>query len=72
MSLLKKDKEFVWHPFTQVKTELPPLPIISGKDAWLFAEDGKKYLDVNSSWWTTLHGHANQYIAEKIYGQALK
>ena len=72
MSLLKKDKEFVWHPFTQVKTELPPLPIISGKDAWLFAEDGKKYLDVNSSWWTTLHGHSNQYIAEKIYGQALK
>lgn len=72
MSWLTKDKEFVWHPFTQVKTAGEPLAITSGKDAWLFSEDGKKYLDVNSSWWTTLHGHSNEYIAKKVHEQFLK
>jgi adenosylmethionine-8-amino-7-oxononanoate aminotransferase len=36
----------------------------------LIDTNGKAYLDAISSWWVTIHGHANAYIAEKIYEQA--
>ena len=49
-----------------------PVPIVRGKDTLLFDEDGNSYIDAISSWWVTLHGHANAYIAEKIYRQALQ
>ncbi len=49
-----------------------PIPIVRGKGSLLFAEDGKTYIDAISSWWVTLHGHANPYIAEKLYQQALQ
>lgn len=67
--LLQEDEKYTWHPFTQVQTELTPLPIIKAKDATLFAEDGRTYLDCNSSWWVNTHGHGNQYIKEALIKQ---
>jgi len=72
MSISEKDSKFVWHPFTQEKTSPAPIPIVKAKDSWLFDEKGKKYLDVNSSWWTNIHGHGNEYIANKIKEQFLE
>jgi adenosylmethionine---8-amino-7-oxononanoate aminotransferase len=72
MSLSEKDARLVWHPFTQAKTDLPPIPVVKAEGAWLIAEDGKRYMDVNSSWWTCLHGHAHPYIARKVYEQFLE
>jgi len=71
-AISEKDKEFVWHPFTQAKTALPPMVINRAEGVWLFAENGKKYMDVNSSWWTNIHGHGNEYIADKIREQFLE
>ncbi|MBL7900138.1 MAG: adenosylmethionine--8-amino-7-oxononanoate transaminase [Crocinitomicaceae bacterium] len=71
-SLSEKDFQFVWHPFTQMKTAQPPLPVVRAEGVWLFTEDGKKYLDANSSWWTNINGHGNKYIADKIYEQFLE
>ncbi|HIP36090.1 MAG TPA: adenosylmethionine--8-amino-7-oxononanoate transaminase [Crocinitomix sp.] len=71
MNLIQKDKQYVWHPFTQAKTANDPLVIVKGKDAWVYDENGKKYLDANSSWWTIIHGHGNTYIADKINQQFL-
>jgi adenosylmethionine-8-amino-7-oxononanoate aminotransferase len=71
-SLSEKDKQHVWHPFTQAKTALPPLVINRAEGVWLYSEDGKKYMDVNSSWWTNIHGHGNKYIADKIRDQFLE
>jgi len=69
-SLSDRDQQYVWHPFTQVRTELPPLPVVRGEGALLFTEDGRAYIDGISSWWVTLHGHANPYIADRIAEQA--
>jgi len=71
MSLIEKDKQYVWHPFTQAKNASQPLGIVKGKDTWVFDENGKKYLDANSSWWTIIHGHGHPYIAKKINEQFL-
>lgn len=69
MSLVEKDAKHVWHPFTQALTSPKPLPIVSAKDSKLVAEDGKEYLDANSSWWTVLHGHAHPHINAAVKAQ---
>ncbi len=72
MNLAERDQQVIWHPFTQQKNRLPPIPIVKGEGTLLFAEDGSTFIDTISSWWVTLHGHAHPYIAEKIYQQALQ
>jgi adenosylmethionine-8-amino-7-oxononanoate aminotransferase len=45
------------------------LPIARGEGANLYDYQGNRYLDMVSSWWVTIHGHANSYIASKVYEQ---
>lgn len=71
-SLQQRDKEVIWHPYTQHGIEAEFIPVISGEGAWLTLADGKKILDGISSWWVNLHGHGNPFIAEAIYQQAKK
>ena len=30
----------------------------------------KELIDAISSWWVTLHGHSNEYIADAIFNQS--
>lgn len=69
-SLIARDRACIWHPFTQMQTALPPIPIVRAKGVYLYSEDGKSYLDGISSWWVNLHGHAHPYIIKKIQEQA--
>lgn len=69
-SIPERDKKVTWHPFTHQKDAAHPLNIIKGEGIYLIDENGNKYIDAFSSWWVNLHGHANPYIAEKIYEQA--
>jgi adenosylmethionine-8-amino-7-oxononanoate aminotransferase len=72
MSLIERDKQFVWHPFTPQKNMADPIAIVKGKGSLLFDENGNSYIDAISSWWVNLHGHAHPYIAEMLYRQALQ
>jgi len=65
-----KNTAQIWRPFTQEKTAPPSIKIVRGEGSYVFDESGKKYLDLISSWWVNLHGHANKEIAEAIYEQA--
>ena len=70
-SLKDKDKQYIWHPFTSLSTTIDTIPIVKGEGLYLEDETGKRYMDVISSWWVTIHGHAHPYIAGKIYQQAM-
>jgi adenosylmethionine-8-amino-7-oxononanoate aminotransferase len=72
MSLTNRDLKVIWHPYTQMKTALPPIPIVRGEGACLFDENGKRYIDAVSSWWVNIHGHAHPYIAQKVSEQLKK
>ncbi len=65
------DKQFVWHPFTQMRDWLKRDPIVieSGRGAILCDIRGRKYLDANSSIWTNLHGHNHPKINAAIKHQ---
>jgi adenosylmethionine-8-amino-7-oxononanoate aminotransferase len=53
-----------------MKTALPPLKVIRGRGEILELEDGRQIVDLVSSWWTNIHGHAEPAIARAIYEQA--
>ncbi|MCW5906243.1 MAG: adenosylmethionine--8-amino-7-oxononanoate transaminase [Chitinophagales bacterium] len=60
----------IWHPYTQMQTAGKPLKIVRGEGAYLYDEEGNRYIDAVSSWWTNLHGHAHPHIAQAIAKQA--
>ena len=43
MSLVEKDLKYIWHPFNHKGTEITP--IVKAEGAYLFGEDGKKYIN---------------------------
>lgn len=69
MNLQERDKKAVWHPFTQLKTAPLPIAIVKGEGAYLFDEQGKRYIDGIASWWVNVHGHCHPYLTKKIAEQ---
>ena len=72
MNLSERDAKVIWHPYTQMQTAGLPVAIVRGEGARLYDETGKEYIDAISSWWVNVHGHANQYIAQKVVRAASK
>lgn len=70
-ALERDDKEFIWHPFTQMKDWLAgkPLIIAEGFGSYLRDVEGNVYLDGISSLWVTVHGHRRREIDEAIIAQ---
>lgn len=64
------DRRHVWHPFTQAATAPEPPLIRSAKGTVLVDDGGTEILDMISSWWVTLHGHAHPKIADAVAEQA--
>ena len=61
----------IWPPFTQITSSKPQIEVTHGKDALIFTRNPtQELIDGISSWWVTLHGHSNDYIANAIYKQA--
>lgn len=57
--LVAWDKNYLWHPFTQMRDWLAEEPIIieRGEGVYLIDIDGNRYLDGIASMWTNVHGH---------------
>ena len=67
--LAERDQAVLWHPFTQMQTAPLPTPIIRGEGSVLYGADGRRFLDMISSWWVNLHGHAHPHIAQRVAEQ---
>jgi adenosylmethionine-8-amino-7-oxononanoate aminotransferase len=62
----------VWHPFTQHALAGPEIEIERAEGAYLYAKDGRKIIDVISSWWVNTHGHCHPEIVKAVQTQASK
>jgi len=69
-TLVDRDRRSLWHPYTQMMTAPPPLPIVRGEGAYLYTEDGRRILDGISSWWVNIHGHSHPKLNEALAAQA--
>ncbi|MFH1877764.1 MAG: adenosylmethionine--8-amino-7-oxononanoate transaminase [Candidatus Omnitrophota bacterium] len=70
-SLVSKDLEYIWHPYTQMKDceDLPPVAIKRGEGAKLYDHEGNFYYDTISSWWCNVHGHNHPFIKQAVKEQ---
>ncbi|HWR43053.1 adenosylmethionine--8-amino-7-oxononanoate transaminase [Sporomusa sp.] len=66
-----KDKQYVWHPFTQMQdwVSRPQQVIAAAKGIKLIDTDGNEFYDGVSSLWVNLHGHRKNEIDEAIIDQ---
>ncbi|MFT4176995.1 MAG: adenosylmethionine--8-amino-7-oxononanoate transaminase [Luteolibacter sp.] len=73
---IEADKNHCWHPFTRqaewCASDYFPVVITHGKGSWLYDSEGNRYLDGNSSIWTTIHGHAHPALNAAITAQLEK
>lgn len=69
MNIQKKDEKYLWHAYTQHKTAEKPIPIVRGKDALLWDENGNQYIDGIASWWVNPFGHSCERLAKVAYNQ---
>jgi adenosylmethionine---8-amino-7-oxononanoate aminotransferase len=70
VSLIRRDRAVVWHPYTQMLTAPAPLPIVRAEGVWLYTEDGRRILDGISSWWVNIHGHSHPKLNAALAAQA--
>ena len=65
------DKQYIWHPFTQMKDWLEEKPVIITEGRNCFVKDtyGRWYLDAVSSLWVNVHGHRRKEIDEAVREQ---
>ncbi len=68
--LIDRDALHVWHPYTQHGTEKDPVAIVRASGTSLFDAEGHEILDLISSWWTCIHGHAHPAINKALCDQA--
>lgn len=69
--LLDADRQYIWHPFTQMKdyAERDHVLITHAEGIYLYDADGNAYYDTISSWWVNPHGHRHPRIREAISTQ---
>lgn len=68
------DKDFIWHPFTQMKEyeKKEPIVIEEAEGVYLVDTEGRKYIDGVSSLWVNVHGHRVPEIDKAIKEQVEK
>ncbi len=61
--------EFVWSPYTQMKTAPLPIPVVATEGVYLVLADGTRLIDAMASWWTACHGYNHPHIIAKVTEQ---
>jgi adenosylmethionine-8-amino-7-oxononanoate aminotransferase len=57
VEIVTRDALTVWHPYTSLREEDPPLVCVGAQDEFLHLAHNRRIIDGISSWWTILHGH---------------
>lgn len=70
-TLVDKNLEYVWHPFTQmgVYRQHDPIIIKKGKGSYLYDTKGRRYLDGYASLWVNVHGHCVKRLNKAVEKQ---
>ncbi len=69
--LQQKDRDFIWHPYTQMKDfeQRDLLLVDRAEGIFLYDHEGRRYYDTISSWWCVMHGHNHPVIKEAVKKQ---
>ncbi len=67
--LLDLDKQFIWHPYSSLGSELPVFPVVSAKGVKLKLADNRELIDGMSSWWSAIHGYNHPQMNRAMEAQ---
>lgn len=69
--LKEKDKQFVWHPYTQMKewNSSDNRVIVRGESFYLVDSEGRRYLDGTASMWCNVWGHGMNEVVGAMRDQ---
>lgn len=72
--LVSKDREFVWHPFTQMKEWIDEDLVVIESACGVKLKDtlGREYYDGHSSYWVNVHGHGNPALVRRLAKESAK
>ncbi len=59
----------LWLPYAQMKTALPPLPVVSAEGCRIRLADGRELVDGIASWWSMCHGYRHPHIVSAMEKQ---
>jgi adenosylmethionine-8-amino-7-oxononanoate aminotransferase len=70
-TLVRWDRDHLWHPFTQMQgfVEEELLIVAKGDGPYLYDLQGRRYLDGVSSLWCNVHGHRRPELDQAVVAQ---
>jgi adenosylmethionine---8-amino-7-oxononanoate aminotransferase len=71
LNLTNADKEFVWHPYTQMRdwAKWNNRVIVKGDGFYLVDSEGRKYLDGSANMWCNVWGHTQNKVVQAMIDQ---
>jgi adenosylmethionine-8-amino-7-oxononanoate aminotransferase len=74
LDLSRADKEFVWHPYTQMRDWIKwnNRVIVKGDGFYLVDSKGRRYLDGSASMWCNVWGHTENEVVQAMIDQLKK
>lgn len=60
--LLETDRQYIWHPYSALGSDLPLFPVASASGVRLKLSDGRELIDGMSSWWCVIHGYNHPHL----------
>jgi adenosylmethionine---8-amino-7-oxononanoate aminotransferase len=70
-SLVTRDSQVLWHPYSPL-LGADPLVVERAEQEFLYLAGGRRIIDLISSWWVNLHGHAHPHICQRLVEQFQK
>lgn len=68
------DREYIWHPYSALGSDLPIYPVTKAEGVYLTLADGRRLIDGMSSWWCVIHGYnqaqMNQAIEQQLHAMS--
>lgn len=68
-SLLNKDQQFVWHPYSSLTAPIPAYEVVSAQGVNLHLADGTVLIDGMASWWCAIHGYNHPVLNDAAKNQ---
>jgi adenosylmethionine-8-amino-7-oxononanoate aminotransferase len=60
--------EHIWRPYAQMKTAMPPLPVVGTHGSRIELADGRELIDGMASWWTACRAPVGHDAARHVRG----